>query len=529
MLTRRDVRAVARILGLSPAAAWGAATFYSMHRFRPSGTYHLQVDTNVPALLAGAGALLASLEERLGIAPGETTPNSLFSLCRVEDLGAAGTSPALMVNETLYEEMSPEKADSLIESLTAGILPSPERPSRCATACSMLLRNCSRPGSETLPGYRAGGGYRALETAVGMSPAEIISLVERAGLRGRGGAGYPTARKWRLLAGDERPVYLICNADEGEPGTFKDRYILERDPHLLVEGMAVAARAVGAHRAFAYVRGEYRAGGASLERAVGDAKEAGLLRGLEITIHYGAGSYLCGEETALISSLEGRRGEPRPRPPYPTECGLYGSPTVVNNVETLASLPLILEKGPDSFREATPLIFSVSGHVNRPGLYEYPLGTPLAALLEAAGGVKGDLKAVIVGGLSSPVLPAHRARTLILDYEECREAGTSLGSGALIVMNDTVSIPFIAHRTAAFFSAESCGLCAPCREGMYVVSSLLGTLAQGKGRTEDYLRVLDVCRGITGATLCPAGDSFALSIESMLRSFKDEFPLQKRI
>jgi NADH:ubiquinone oxidoreductase subunit F (NADH-binding)/NADH:ubiquinone oxidoreductase subunit E len=526
MLSRRDVRAVARILGLSPAAAWGAATFYSMHRLRPAGKYHIQVDSNVPAILAGADALLASLQERLGIAPGETTPNALFSLSRVEDLGAAGTSPALMVNETLYETMSPEKADSLVESLSAGILPSPERSSRCATACSMLLRNCSRPRSETLSVYRGAGGYRALETAVGMSPDDIISIVERAGLRGRGGAGYPTARKWRLLAGDERPAYLICNADEGEPGTFKDRHILERDPHLLVEGIAVAARAIGARRAFAYLRGEYRAAGASFEGAVRDAKEAGLLRGLEITVHYGAGSYLCGEETALISSLEGGRGEPRPRPPYPTECGLYGSPTVVNNVETLASLPLILEKGPDTFRKATPLLFSVSGHVNKPGLYEHPLGTPLAALLEAAGGVMGDLKAVIVGGLSSPILSADKARTLILDYEECREAGTSLGSGAVIVMNDTVSIPFIAHRTAAFFSAESCGLCAPCREGMHVVSSLLGTIARGRGTTEDCLRILEVCRGIRGSTLCPAGDSFALSIESMLRSFHNEFSSQ---
>jgi len=526
ILTRRDVRAVARILGLSPAAAWGAATFYSMHRLRPAGKYHIQVDTNVPAILAGADALLATLQNRLGIAPGETTANALFSLSRVGDLGAAGTSPALMVNEMLYETMSPEKADSLIDSLTAGVLPSPDRPSRCATACSMLLRNCSRPESETLLQYRQGGGYGALEAANRMSPADITSLVERAGLRGRGGAGYPTAHKWSLLADDGRPVYLICNADEGEPGTFKDRHILERDPHLLVEGMAIAARAVGARRAFVYLRGEYRAPGASLERAVRDATEAGLLRSLEITVHYGAGSYLCGEETALISSLEGGRGDPRPRPPYPAESGLYGSPTLVNNVETLASLPLILEKGPDSFRASTPLLFSVSGHVNRPGLYEYPLGTPLAALLEAAGGVQGDLKAVIVGGLTSPILTADSARTLILDYAECREAGTSLGSGAVIVMNDTVSIPVIAHRTASFYSVESCGLCAPCREGMFVVSSLLEPLSRASGTTEDYHRVLEVCRGIRGATLCPAGSSFALSIQSMLSSFQAEFPAE---
>jgi len=518
-LSHQDVRAVAGLLGISPARAWGAATYYSTFRIAPAGKYHLQVDTNIAAMLAGSDSVLAGLEENLGIRTGETTTDGLFTLSAVEDLGAGGVSPALLVNDSLFGNMTAAKADTLVAGLRKGRMPPRGKGPRAATVCSLLIRDTSRG----IFGTTAGGRYGALEIAGRMEPEEIITLVEQSGLRGRGGAAYPTGRKWRLPARRGRPVYLICNADEGEPGTFKDRHILEHDPHLLLEGIAIAARALRSRTAFVYIRGEYRSPGESLERAAEDARKAGFLTGLDLIVHYGAGSYLCGEETALISSLEGGRGEPRPKPPYPVQRGLYGCPTVVNNVETLAALPSIVTGGPEAFRRSSPLLFSVCGHVNLPGVYEFPLGTPLATLLEAAGGVNGALKAVLVGGLSSRILRADRAERLILDYGPCREAGTSLGSGSVIVMNDTVSISRIADRAAAFFSSESCGLCAPCREGMYVIRRLLRQFREGSASRRTSSKVLELCHGIRATALCPGGISFASSIEAMLSSFPEEF------
>ena len=312
-LTHEDVRQVGRRLGVPSQKAWGAATFYSLLRTAPVGRYHLQADTNVPALLAGAGEVFQVLKERLGIGDGETTSDGLFTLSAVEDLGCADIAPVIRVNDTVYGHLTPEKALALIDTLEKGEDPVPDLAARHDTTCGILLKNFHVPGVERLDVSLEQAGYRGLEKARVLGRSAVIAAVEESGLRGRGGAAFPTGRKWRLLSRDGRPVYLICNADEGEPGTFKDRRIMEGDPHLLVEGIAIAAHAVGAAGAFVYIRGEYRTAAGRLEQVVEEAREGGLLNDLTVTIHRGAGSYICGEETALIASLEGGRGEPDPQ------------------------------------------------------------------------------------------------------------------------------------------------------------------------------------------------------------------------
>jgi NADH:ubiquinone oxidoreductase subunit F (NADH-binding) len=483
-----------------------------------TGKYHIMVDTNVAAMLAGSDSVVAALEGNLGIRLGETTPDGLFSLFAAEDLGAGGVAPALLVNDTLYGRMSAVSAGDLVLALRGGRLPLADNEVRAVPTSSLLLRPpSSRPSRE-----EGSLRYRGLEAARCRKPDDVISLIEESRLRGRGGAAFPTGRKWRLARRSGRPVSLVCNADEGEPGAFKDRYILENDPHLLLEGIAIAAHALDAGTAYVYLRGEYRGPGESLRRAARDARRAGLLRDLQLVLYYGGGSYLCGEETALLSSLEGGRGEPRPKPPYPVESGLFGSPTVVNNVETLAAAASVLTAGPQIFRERSPLLFSVCGHVQRPGIYEYPLGTPLVELLEAAG-VQGSLKAVLPGGLSSPILAADKAAHLHLDYDDARRAGTALGSGAVIALNTTGSVLRLACRAAEFFAGESCGLCAPCREGTSALSSLLRARVDRSAPRGWMPKALGLCRALSPASLCPGGSSFFSSLETMLLSFPEEF------
>jgi NADH:ubiquinone oxidoreductase subunit F (NADH-binding) len=370
-----------------------------------------------------------------------------------------------------------------------------------------------------------------LKKALALSPAEALDQVKHAIVRGRGGAGFPAGMKWGLLVSRPGlPVYLICNADEGEPGTFKDRQIMEHDPHLLIEGMAIAAHAIQAKQAFIYIRGEYAWIARILEGALAEAKAAGWLGQVEILVHRGAGSYVCGDETALIESLEGKRGNPRRKPPFfPASIGLYGAPTIVNNVETLACLPYVFTHGPDAFKKlgvvgnAGPKLFGVSGHVHRPGIYEFELGVPLATLLEAAGGVVGRMKGVIVGGLSVPILTAEEAADLKLDYDSCLKKRTMLGSGGVIVINETVSIPELALRAIRFYAHESCGQCAPCREGSATVAHLLERLVRGQGSAADIERALHICKRVQGLTLCPTGDAFGMPLEAMISKFRGEF------
>lgn len=529
-LSHEDIGEIAENLEITKSKAFGVATYYTMFNTKPVGKYHLQVDTNIPATLMGAGELMAYLEKKLDIRAGDTTPDGLFTLSSVEDLGSCGTCPVIQVNDTYYENMTIEKVDELLKSLKKGILPPRKDDSFFGTKCDILLKNRGKKNSTHIDTYKESGGYEALTKARTMKPESILTMVKEALLRGRGGAGFPAGMKWSFLPkNDPRPVYLICNADEGEPGTFKDRQIMEYDPHLLIESMAIASYALGCKTAFIYIRGEFKWISDILSKAIEEAKQDGKLYNLDIIVHRGAGSYVCGEETALIESLEGKRGNPRKKPPFPANVGLYGCPTIVNNVETLSCLPFIIENGVEEFKKIGeagnfgPKLFGVSGHVNRPGVYEYPIATLLPEILEAAGGVNGNLKAVIVGGLSVPIMKANEINDLKMDYDACLNAGTMLGSGGIMVMNDSVSIPKIALRTIKFYAHESCGQCTPCREGSITIRRLLEKIINGLGKSEDINKILNICKNVKGLTLCPTGDAFAMPIEAMITKFRDEF------
>lgn len=411
----------------------------------------------------------------------------------------------------------------------------------------ILLKNMERPGyAGTLPEYLAAGGYEAVRSVLGkIPPAEVIEIVKRSGLRGRGGAGFPTGLKWGFVPKDsDRPKYLLCNADESEPGTFKDRQLIERDPHQLLEGMILAAYAIGCHHSYIYVRGELVYGAGVLTRALAEAIAQGFLGknllgsgyDLTITLHRGAGAYICGEETALIESLEGKKGMPRIRPPFPAVRGLYQCPTVVNNVETLSNLPHILTRGPAWYasigteKSKGTRIFSVSGHVNRPGNHELPLSVTLRELLtEHAGGVSGGraLKAVIPGGASAPVLtPQHL--DVGMDFESLAAAGSMGGSGGVIVMAEGTCMVKVGEVVARFFHHESCGQCTQCREGTAWLHKVLARIERGGGRREDLDLLLDVCDNMTGKTICVLSDAAALPVSSYLRYFRDEFEAHVR-
>jgi len=404
----------------------------------------------------------------------------------------------------------------------------------------VITARFDKPDSHLLSSYVADGGYQALRRALGMEPAEIIEVVKASGLRGRGGAGFPAGVKWSFVPKDvDKPVYLCINADEGEPGTFKDRAIMERDPHALIEGGIIAARAIGAHLAFIYVRGEFREPIRRLNQALAEARQQGFLGrnildsgfDLEMWVHPGAGAYVCGEETALIESNEGHRGMPRLKPPFPAQVGLFGGPTVVNNVETLANVPHIINRGAEWFaalgceKNGGTKLFGVSGHVKHPGLYELPMGTSLFEIIfEHCGGIREghELKAVIPGGSSTPVLKPDEI-DVNMDFDSLAKAGSMLGSGAIIVMDETTCIPRVAARLARFYAHESCGQCTPCRQGVPWISRLLERLEAGRGKPGDLDLVLDICDNIQGNTVCPLGDACAMPVRAMIQKFRDEF------
>ncbi len=391
-----------------------------------------------------------------------------------------------------------------------------------------------------LDGYEKAGGYQGLARALSMEPALIIEEVKKSGLRGRGGAGFPTGMKWTFAAGDPKfPKYIICNADEGEPGTFKDKAILEKNPHILIEGMAVAARALKAELGYIYLRGEYPKGKDILQAALKEARGKGYLgenimgsgMRFDIHVHLGAGAYICGEETALINSLEGKRGQPRLKPPFPVNSGLWGRPTMVNNVETLANLPFIMRAGAAQYvKIGDPgcpgnKLFPVSGHVEKPGLYELPMGTTLREIIYGqAGGIKNGkrLKAVIPGGISAPVLPPD-AIDCPMDFVSVQKQGSMLGSGGVMVFDNDTCIVRVAHRALEFFERESCGKCTPCREGTSWLRAILERIETRQGREGDLQLLEDVSRNIAGNTFCPLGDGAASAVLGFLRHFREEF------
>ncbi len=406
----------------------------------------------------------------------------------------------------------------------------------------ILTKRLENPGyGGMIEEYLATGGYQAIaKTLKEHAPASLIELVRRSGLRGRGGAGFPTGVKWGFVPKDPGLTkYLVCNADESEPGTFKDRDLIMRDPHQLLEGILLASYAIGCQTAYIYIRGEFIAGAAILERAIKEAAAHGFLGkdilgsgfSVEIYPHRGAGAYICGEETALLESLEGKRGLPRLKPPFPATAGLYRLPTVVNNVETLCNLPHIVLRGPEWFSSiGTPKstgtrIFSVSGHIRRPGNYELPIDVPMRELIfEHAGGMRDGrrLKAVIPGGSSVPVLTEQHLDTR-MDFESLAKAGSMAGSGGVIVMDESTCMVRTGEVVARFYHHESCGQCTQCREGTAWLHKTLRRIEEGRGRKADLDLLLDICENMKGKTICPLSDAAAMPIESYLKYFGDEF------
>jgi NADH-quinone oxidoreductase subunit F len=397
----------------------------------------------------------------------------------------------------------------------------------------LLTRNFHRPDSHTLAAYRETGGYAAWAKAQQMEPAAITEDIKKSNLRGLGGAGFPTGMKWSFIPKSHAgPVYLVINADEGEPGTFKDRYLLERDPHALIEGMLVAARAVRSAVAFVYIRGEYVEPWRRFSQAVREAYDAGYLgQSLDVIVHRGAGAYICGEETGLISSLEGKKGWPKLKPPFPAVKGAFGQPTIVNNVETICHVPHIINRGAEWFAglgtktQGGTRMYSVSGRVGRPGVYEAPVSITLRQLIyDVAGGVTGNgrLKAVVPGGSSAPILRADEI-DVVMDVDGLRNAGTMAGSAGVIVMDETVSIPDALRVVARFYAHESCGQCTPCRESTGWIYKMTERIVAGDGRKEDLDTIVDVARRGAGTTICAFYDGAVGPYISYIEKFRDEF------
>lgn len=406
----------------------------------------------------------------------------------------------------------------------------------------ILLKNMSRPGyTGSLEDYRRVGGYAMFEKVLKeMSPPDVIDIVKKSGLRGRGGAGFSTGMKWSFIPKDHAgPRYLCCNADESEPGTFKDRQLIERDPHQMLEGIGIACFAIGAHQAYIYIRGEFDLGAEIIQNAIREAYDARLFGkdlfgtgfDLDVVLHRGAGAYICGEETALLESIEGKRGKPRTKPPFPAIHGLYQEPTVVNNVETLANLPYIIKNGPEWYaaigtqKSTGTRIFSVSGHVKRPGNYEVPLGITLREMIyEHAGGIRGDkqLKAIIPGGASAPFLkPEHLDAKM--DFESIAEVGSMLGSGGVTVMDMDTCMVWAAMNLMEFFHHESCGKCTPCREGSAWILQILRRIEGGLGKPEDIDLLVSLCERIEGKTVCAFGEAEIGPILSTIKHFREEY------
>ena len=415
-----------------------------------------------------------------------------------------------------------------------------------AIGCEPLsLKRVHVQDGHTLKVYRDMGGYQSLKKALQMAPADIIEEVKASALRGRGGAGFPTGMKWSFVPKDSpKAKYVVCNADESEPGSFKDRYLMERDPHALIEGMIIAGWALGSNTGYIYTRGEYKYLIDIMDVAIAEARDAGILGknifgsgfDMDIHTHTGAGAYICGEETALLSSLEGFRGHPRMKPPFPAVEGLYASPTIVNNVETLTSIPQIIEMGGIPWRDlgteksGGTKLWSISGHVKKPGVYELPMGylDMEKFIFDDCGGMLREdkkLKAVIPGGSSVYIMNAGQivGKNVPLDYEGLVAAGSMLGTGGMIVMDETVDVMESTKNLSEFYKHESCGWCTPCREGTDWMVKIFDRIASGGGRPEDAQLLLDICDNIEGKSFCPLGDAAAWPVQSAIKQFPEDF------
>ncbi len=534
---------VGELLGIDTQQVHTSVAFYPLLFDKPSGTTIIQVCHNLSCSLLGAEPLIEVLERELGIKAGQATPDGKIGLRRAECLGCCGDAPVMLVGEKLFGNLTEEKVKSICGKLKSGEeivndtpltptneIENPVLGSNFLVENSFLFTEASKRGAYT----------QAKRVLTEMKPDEVLEQVKASGLRGQGGAGFPTGLKWSFVPRDVPwQRYLCVNADESEPGTCKDREILRRDPHRLIEGIIIACWAIGVSKAYIYIRREFHEPTDLVDQAIADAYKEGFLgknilgSGLDLDIytHPGAGAYICGEETGLIQSLEGRKGWPRIKPPFPALKGLFQRPTVVNNVETIASLPFILGEGAQAYRsrgtEKSPgtKLFGISGHVQKPGVYEMPFGTPLRELIFGnAGGIRDghSLKAVIPGGSSVPVLKAEEI-DVDMDFESCAAAGTMLGSGAIIVMDETVSMPWALEILARFYAHESCGQCTPCREGTLWIYKLLHRLNRGLGRKGDLETLLDLANNMDGTTICPLASAAAWPVQAMLKKFPEEF------
>ena len=531
-------------LTIPPTEAYGVATFYALFSVQPKPPIVAHVCDDIACMANGAEEFCAEMTSRYGKA-GTKTPDGSTTWHRSPCLGMCERAPAAMITAAGESPsttvLAPANGAAIVQNLTSN--PHEERPLVESSAVSSvpqagdaelrLLRRIGRIDPDDLASYRAAGGYQALARALELGPEQVVQEVAASKLMGRGGAAFPAGIKWQSVASaGARPHYMVCNADESEPGTFKDRVVMEEDPFAVVEAMTIAGIATGCDKGFIYLRGEYPLALARITNALAQARAAGLLGGsilgsamsFDIEIRRGAGAYICGEETALFNSIEGFRGEPRNKPPFPTEVGLFGKPTLVNNVETLINVLDIVLEGGDAYaaigteQSTGTKLFCLSGHVARPGVYEVPFGASLRALIELAGGVagSGNMQAILLGGAAGTFLTPQELDTP-LTFESTRAIGATLGSGVVMIFDDTINMQSVLLRIAAFFRDESCGQCVPCRVGTVRQEELLNRLFAEKsiGSTEDELQLLnDIGQAMRDASICGLGQTASSAIES---------------
>jgi NADH-quinone oxidoreductase subunit F len=533
---------ISKRLAVPPAEAYGVATFYAMFATKPRPPVVAHVCDDIACRIAGAEEICGDLTRSVGAA-GEPARDGRIGWLRSPCLGLCDRAPAVLMTAA-GETPSTIGVGPVDAATVLGFLESDHGwtsysfvdADPAETADLRLLRRVGVVDPSSLDDYRAHGGYEALPRALEIGADAVIADVTASKLMGRGGAAFPTGRKWAAVATQAaQPHHLVCNADESEPGTFKDRVLLEGDPFAVVEAMTIAAFATGASMGYLYIRGEYPAAEASIGVAIESARRAGLLGpdilgsgfGFDIELRRGAGAYICGEETALFESIEGKRGEPRNKPPFPVEVGLFGKPTVVNNVETLANIPLILSMGGEAYAaigtegSTGPKLFCLSGHVERPGTYEVEFGATLRDLIELAGGVRGgaSIKAILLGGAAG-VFVGPESLDLPLTFEATRAAGATLGSGVIMVFDESVDLVDTLRRIAQFFRDESCGQCVPCRVGSVRQEELLARLAAGshvRPRDEELALLREIGQVMRDASICGLGQTASSAIESALR------------
>jgi NADH-quinone oxidoreductase subunit F len=524
---------VSRALRVPLADVYGVIDFYSMFYKAPVGKTLVRVCGDPACALAGGDELLGAVCRHLKVEEGGTTSDGAFTVERMTCLGLCEHAPAALVNDTAIGRADPALVANLVQGqgdTPRGVIGGDIR---------ILTANCGNEQPTSITAYQLQGGYAGLKKALTLSPEAVVAEVKASGLVGRGGAAFPTGVKWEGAAkASGQPKYVVCNADESEPGTFKDRVLMEEDPHRTIEGLIISAYAIGAHKGYLYIRGEYPYAFKVMSAAVGEARQAGLLGqnilgsgfDFDIETRRGAGAYICGEETALFESIEGERGFPRVKPPFPTTYGLFGKPTVINNVETLCNVPLILGGGAAEFRKIGtekspgPKLFCVSGDVARPGLYEVPFGVTIRHLIDdLAGGVTGDgLQAVLFGGAAGAFATAQHW-DVKMSFEDLRTAGLPLGSGVVMVFNHSRDMRDVLQRLARFFAHESCGKCYPCQIGTQRQYEIMERVAAGHALAGDAERLADVGWTMTDASLCGLGQTAASAVLSAMKLWPEKF------